>query len=206
MYFTSNYHISCNRFCLKFLWELVIVRQWLWPLAILRFLFFYFAHKSVILVFMCRVDGKFQLTDFILFLVTDIFSTFNLVPLIQKQATVTGNIKIKGQYYIYEQPTKTTQCVVSPILIYNRCICMSPYKAILRKVFLSVQIYYRDIKHWNADNRWQSGERQFTEILYSISNRKIVLDESLFHVILVWFSEYTFRPINLPSSGLPKES
>jgi hypothetical protein len=90
---------------------------------------------------MRRVDGKFQHTDFIQFLVTDIFPTFNLVSLILKQAIVTGNMKIKRQYYVYEKLTKTTQCVVSLMLIHNRCICMSPYKAILHKVFIIVQFF-----------------------------------------------------------------
>jgi len=41
--------------------------------------------------------------------------------------------------------------------------------------------------------RWKT---QFTEILYSISNRKIMLDGSLFYILLLWISEYMIRPVS----------
>jgi hypothetical protein len=163
---------------------------------------------------MCRADGKFQYIDFTLSVLKKkaIFFTFYRKLLIQNQVTERGNMKIKGQYVIHGKLTKTTQCVVSHMLTHNRCVYIYIY--IYTYIYICLHtsqclslcswLYKAVIEMQNTETmilrtvRWKT---QFTEILYSISNRKIMLDESLFYFIL-GISEYLIWPIDLPPSSL----
>ena len=77
----------------------------------------------------------------------------------------------------------------------------SPYKAVPQ---MCSWLYKVVIEMQNTETmilrtvRWK---KQFTEILYSISNRKIMLDGSLFYI-----TEYMIRPINtrMLTSDLPQ--